>query len=108
MKSKAAIGALVLLVALVLGQVLAWLLNADGYAIFLQTLPLVLSQIAFWGPIIALIAGGFMILTLRLLGFRSLDEIRAESIEQNNPTPAIVFVGTLIASMLFLSLVIRP
>jgi predicted lysophospholipase L1 biosynthesis ABC-type transport system permease subunit len=108
MKSKAAIGALVLLVALVLGQVLAWLLNAEGYAVFMQTLPIVLSQIAFWGPIIALIAGGFMLITLRLLGFRSLDEIRAESIEQNNPTPAIVFVGTLIASMLFLSLVIRP
>jgi hypothetical protein len=108
MRSKAAIGLLVLLVALVLGQVLAWLLNAAGYAVFLQTLPLVLSQIAFWGPIIALIAGGFMVLTLRLLGFRSLDEIRQESLEQNNPTPAIVFVGTLIASMLFLSLVIRP
>jgi hypothetical protein len=108
MRSKAAVGLLVLLVALVLGQVLAWLLNAAGYAVFLQTLPLVLSQIAFWGPIIALIAGGFMVLTLRLLGFRSLDEIRQESLEQNNPTPAIVFVGTLIASMLFLSLVIRP
>ena len=108
MKNKAAIGALVLLVALVLGQVLAWLLNAEGYVVFMQTLPIVLSQIAFWGPIIALIAGGFMLITLRLLGFRSLDEIRAESIEQNNPTPAIVFVGTLIASMLFLSLVIRP
>jgi hypothetical protein len=108
MKNKAAMGALVLLVALVLGQVLAWLLNASGYAVFLEALPIVLSQIAFWGPIIALVAGGFMIVTLRLLGFRSLDEIRAESVEQNNPTPAIVFVGTLIASMLFLSLVIRP
>lgn len=108
MNSKAAVASLVLLVALVLGQVLAWLLNADGYAVFLQTLPIVLSQIAFWGPIIALIAGGFMIITLRLLGFQSIEEIRAESVEQNNPTPAIVFVGTLIASMLFLSLVIRP
>jgi hypothetical protein len=108
MKSKAAVGSLVLLAALILGQVLAWVLNASGYTVFLQTLPIVLSQIAFWGPIIALIAGGFMLITLRLLGFRSLEEIRAESVEQNNPTPAIVFVGTLIASMLFLSLVIRP
>jgi hypothetical protein len=108
MRSKAVVGLLVLLVALVLGQVLAWLLNAEGYAVFLQTLPLVLSQIAFWGPIIALITGGFMVITLRLLGFRSLDEIRQESLEQNNPTPAIVFVGTLIASLLFLLLVIRP
>jgi hypothetical protein len=29
-------------------------------------------------------------------------------LEQNNPTPAIIFVGTLIASLLFLTLVIRP
>ena len=108
MKSKAALGLLVLLVALVLGQGLAWLLNPAGYAVFLETLPVILSQIAFWGPIIALIASGFIMITLRLLGFRSLDEIRAESIEQNNPTPAIVFVGTLIASLLFLSLIIRP
>jgi hypothetical protein len=108
MKSKAALGLLVLLVALVLGQGLTWLLNPTGYAVFLETLPVILSQIAFWGPIIALIASGFIMLTLRLLGFRSLDEIRAESIEQNNPTPAIVFVGTLIASLLFLSLIIRP
>jgi hypothetical protein len=108
MNRKAVVGSLVLLVALVLGQVLAWLLNPDGYTVFLETLPIILSQIAFWGPIIALIAGGFMVITLRLLGFASLDEIRAESVEQNNPTPAIVFVGTLIASMLFLSLVIRP
>jgi hypothetical protein len=108
MKNKAVMGALVLLVALVLGQLLAWLLNGEGYAVFVQTLPIILSQIAFWGPIIALIAGGFMLITLRLLGFTSLDEIRAESVEQNNPTPAIVFVGTLIASMLFLSLIIRP
>ena len=46
--------------------------------------------------------------TLRLLGFTSLEEIRGESVEQNNPTPAIVFVGTLIASLLFLALIIRP
>ena len=108
MKNRAAVGSLVLLVALVLGQVLAWLLNAEGYAVFLRTLPIILSQIAFWGPIIALIAGGFMLITLRLLGFKSLDEIRQESVEQNNPTPAIVYVGALIASMRFLSLVIRP
>jgi hypothetical protein len=37
-----------------------------------------------------------------------LEEIRLESVEQNNPTPAIVFVGTLIASLLFLMMVIRP
>jgi hypothetical protein len=62
----------------------------------------------FQGPIIALVAGLFVYGTLRLLGFASLDEIRQESVEQNNPTPAIVFVGTLIASILFLMLIIRP
>ncbi len=100
--------AIVLLVALGLGQVLALVLNPTGYAGFVGVLPLILSQIAFWGPIVALIAGGFILATLRLLGFKSLEEIRAESVEQNNPTPAIVFVGTLIASMLFLALIIRP
>jgi hypothetical protein len=96
------------LIALVAGQVLAVVLNPAGYAGFLEVLPLILSQIAFWGPIVALIAGGFILATLRLLGFRSLEEIRSESVDQNNPTPAIVFVGTLIASMLFLALIIRP
>jgi hypothetical protein len=108
MRNRTVVGGVVLLAALVLGQVLAWLLNPQGYAIFLGRLPVILSQIAFWGPIIALIAAAFLVLTLWLLGFRSLQEIRAESIEQNNPTPAIVFVGTLIASLLFLLVVIRP
>lgn len=108
MKNKMTLGAVVLVIALAAGQGLAFLLNPSGYLKFAQTLPLVLSQIAFWGPIMAIVAGGFILITLRLLGFNSLDEIRTESVEQNNPTPAIVFVGTLIASLLFLSLVIRP
>jgi hypothetical protein len=108
MKNKTTLGAILLTVALLVGQGLAYLLNPTGYLAFAQTLPLVLSQIAFWGPIIAIIAGGFIMITFQLLGFRSLDEIRAESVEQNNPAPAIVFVGTLIASLLFLGLVIRP
>src|SRR5262245_19944409 len=108
LKNKTIIGAIVLVASLVVGQILALVINPSGYAKFLETLPVVLSQIAFWGPIIATIAGGFIFITLLLLGFNTLEEIRAESVEQNNPTPAIVFVGTLIASMLFLSLVIRP
>lgn len=108
MKNKMVMGAIVLVVALVVGQVLALVLNASGYAKFLETLPVILSQIAFWGPIIAIIAGVFILVTLRLLGFNSLEEIRTESVEQNNPTPAIIFVGTLIASLLFLSITIRP
>ena len=108
MKNKMALGAVVLVVALAVGQGLAFLLNAAGYATFVETLRVVLSQIAFWGPIIAIIAGAFILVTMRLLGFNSLEEIRDESVAQNNPTPAILFVGTLIASMLFLTLVIRP
>ena len=108
LRSAARRAGLVLLAALVVGQGLAWALNPAGYTGFVQVLPRILSQIAFWGPIVALIAGGFILATLRLLGFRSLEEIRTESGEQNNPTPAIVFVVPLIARMLFLSLIIRP
>jgi hypothetical protein len=98
----------ILLAALVLGQLAAFLLAPDSWRAFFGQLPLILSMISFWVPIVALIAGLFVWGTLRLLGFASLEEIRQESVEQNNPTPAIVFVGTLIASILFLMLVIRP
>ena len=97
-----------LLVLLVVGQLIAYVIAPDLWRAFAGRLPVILSMIAFWGPIIALVAGLFVYGTLRLLGFASLDEIRLESVEQNNPTPAIVFVGTLIASILFLMLVIRP
>ncbi len=99
---------LVLIILLVLGQVVAFLIAPDSWQAFVSRLPVILSMIAFWGPIIALVAGLFVWSTLRLLGFDSLEEIRLESVEENNPTPAIVFVGTLIASILFLMLVIRP
>jgi hypothetical protein len=97
-----------LLVLLVLGQVIAFLIAPESWRAFAGRLPVILSMIAFWGPIVALIAGLFVWMTLRMLGFSSLEEIRLESVEQNNPTPAIVFVGTLIAGILFLMLVIRP
>jgi hypothetical protein len=97
-----------LIVLMALGQLVTYLIAPDSWRIFAGRLPVILSMITFWGPIVALIAGLFVWGTLRLLGFASLDEIRLESVEQNNPTPAIVFVGTLIASILFLMLVIRP
>ncbi len=108
MKNKTIQTILVLGVALILGQGVALLLNYRGYVAFLSSLRLVISQIAFWGPIIAFIAAGFIFITMRLLGFKTLEEIRTESVEQNNPAPAIIFVGTLIASLMFLTLVIRP
>ncbi len=101
-------GALILVGALVIGQVLTALIAPTAWTEFLETLRVVIVQIAFWGPICALFSVGIVGITLRLLGFESLEEIRQESVEQNNPTPAIVFVGTLIASILFLTLVIRP
>jgi hypothetical protein len=101
------VGVLLLLV-LVVGQGIAYLIAPESWRAFAGRLPVILSMIAFWGPIVALLAGLFVWGTLRMLGFDSLEEIRQESVEQNNPTPAIVFVGTLIASILFLMLVIRP
>jgi hypothetical protein len=102
------IAGILLLVLMALGQIVTYLIAPASWQIFAARLPIILSMITFWGPIVALIAGLFVWGTLRLLGFSSLEEIRQESVEQNNPTPAIVFVGTLIASILFLMLVIRP
>ncbi len=93
---------------IVLGQVVAYLVARESWQIFMGRLPVILAMIAFWGPIVAAIAAGFIVVTMRLLGFDSLEEVRQESVEQNNPAPAIVFVGTLIASLIFLGLVIRP
>jgi hypothetical protein len=108
MRNPNVIAIAILFVALLVGQALAMLINPSGYFQFLASLRIVLSQIAFWGPIIALIAGALIFGVLRLLGFNSLEAIRLESVEQNNPTPAIIFAGTLIASLLFLALLIRP
>ena len=102
------LGAIVLVAALIVGQAFAFVIERNAWTTYVTRLPVILAQIAFWGPICALISAGFVVITLRLLGFASLEEIRKESVEQNNPTPAIVFVGTLIASILFLTLVIRP
>lgn len=108
MRSRTTLLLFVLIAALVIGQVLVYVVAPASWLAFVNRLPVILSQIAFWGPICAIVAAAFVFMTLRLLGFRSLAEIRAESVEQNNPTPAIIFVGTLIASILFLMLVIRP
>jgi len=98
----------VLLIALVAGQAIAYLAAPDSWKSFVAVLPTILSMIAFWGPIIALVAFGFVSLTLRMLGFSSFADLRRESVEENNPAPAIIFVGTLIASVLFLMIVIKP
>lgn len=101
------IGLASLVGALVLGQIIAYILAPASWSIFVGRLPVILSMIAFWGPVVAIVAAAFVVITMRLLGFGSLAEIRQESVEQNNPAPAIVFVGTLIASLIFLGLVIR-
>ena len=97
-----------LALALVAGQVISFFASRPAWEGFINVLGRIISMIAFWGPITALISSAFIWLVLRLLGFDNLEEIRKESVEDNNPTPAIIFVGTLIASVLFLMLVIRP
>lgn len=98
----------ILLILLVVGQGISFFVAPASWHIFVRRLPVILSMVAFWGPITAIIAGICVWGMLRMLGFHTLDEIRQESLEQNNPTPAIIFVGTLIASLLFLMMVIRP
>jgi hypothetical protein len=97
-----------LLVTLVVGQLIAYLAAPDSWRSFVGVLPRIISMIAFWGPIIALVACLFVSLAFRALGFKSIEDLRRESVEENNPAPAIIFVGTLIASILFLMVVIRP
>jgi hypothetical protein len=93
---------------LVAGQAAAFLISRDVWENFYARLPAIIAMIAFWGPICAIFSSLIVLMVLRLLGFESLEAIRSESVDQNNPTPAIHFVGTLIASVLFLLLVIRP
>ena len=100
--------AIILVVSLVVGQLVSYLLAPDSWKAFLQRLPVILSMVAFWGPILGILTGLFVWAMLRLLGFSSLEEIRQETVEQNNPAPAIIFTGTLIASILFFILTIRP
>ena len=102
------LGILVLLIALAVGQGLSYLFAPESWRSFTSILPRILSMIAFWGPIVVLISFIFVAVAMRMLGFTSIQEIRRESVDDNNPAPAIVFVGTLIASILFLMVVIRP
>ncbi|MGA7195085.1 MAG: hypothetical protein WBW94_15800 [Anaerolineales bacterium] len=99
---------IILLGALIVGQAISYVIAPDSWKSFSTVLPKIISMIAFWGPIIALIAALFVVVGMRLLGFDSIAEIRKESVDDNNPAPAIIFVGTLIASILFLMVVIRP
>ena len=97
-----------LLAALVVGQVISYFAAPDSWRSFVGVLPRIISMIAFRGPIVALVALAFVSLTLRMLGFASFEDLRRESVDENNPEPAIIFVGTLIASILFLMIVIKP
>lgn len=97
-----------LIAAVIIGQGLAFLVAPASWREFNARLPVIIAMVGFWGPVCAVISAGFVYLTLRLLGFKDLEAIRHESVDQNNPTPAILFVGTLIASILFLILIIRP
>ena len=99
---------IMLLLVLIVGQVISYVLAPATWTALLGVLGRILSMVFFWGPIIALIASAFVWIVMNMLGFDNLEEIRKESVDDNNPTPAIIFVGTLIASVLFLMLVIKP
>lgn len=99
---------IVLAVVLVAGQAISFFANNADWQNYIGNLGRIMGMIAFWGPIIAIISSAFVWIVMRLLGFESLESIRQESVEQNNPAPAVIFVGTLIASVLFLMLVIKP
>jgi predicted lysophospholipase L1 biosynthesis ABC-type transport system permease subunit len=97
-----------LLAAILVGQVVSFLAERAAWEAFVGLLPKYLSMVAFWGPLVALVAGLMVWAILKMLGFNSLGDIRRESVEENNPAPAIIFTGTMIASILFLMLVLRP
>ena len=97
-----------ILLVLLAGQIVSYLAAPNSWHSFVGVLPKIISMIAFWGPIIAVVSFILVSIALRLLGFKSIDDVRRESVEENNPAPAIIFVGTLIASILFLMVVIRP
>ncbi len=108
MNNKTNRSLIIMLIVLIAGQVISYLVAPESWQSFVGVFPRIISMIAFWGPIIALVSFLFVGLTLRALGFRSFEELRRESVEENNPAPAIIFVGTLIASILFLMIVIKP
>jgi len=97
-----------LLITLVIGQGISYFAAPESWNSFIGVLPKIISMIAFWGPIIALVSLTLVSMALRILGFKSFEDVRRESVEENNPAPAIIFTGTLIASILFLMVVIRP
>jgi hypothetical protein len=97
-----------LFLILVAGQVISFFAAHDAWQKYVGNMGYIIGMIAFWGPIITLISSAFVWIVMSLLGFDSLEEIRKESVDDNNPTPAIIFVGTMIASILFLMLVIKP
>jgi hypothetical protein len=97
-----------LVLALIAGQVISFFTAHDAWQKYISNIGYIIGMIAFWGPIVTLISSAFVWIVMNLLGFGNLEEIRKESVEDNNPTPAIIFVGTMIASILFLMLVIKP
>src|SRR3990172_1663827 len=82
------IGLLTLAGALVLGQIISRLLAPASWDVFAARLPVILAMIAFWGPIVAIVAAAFVVITMRLLGFGSLAGIRPESVAPPHPAPA--------------------
>jgi hypothetical protein len=97
-----------LLVAIAAGQAISYVAAPASWQAFVSLLPKYLSMVAFWGPLVALVSGVMVWTLLKLMGFNSMADIRRESVEENNPAPAIIFIGALISSILFMMLVLRP
>ena len=108
MNTRSSRTTILLVIVLLVGQAVSYVTAPDSWKSFVSILPKIVSMIAFWGPIITLISFGLVSLSLRMLGFQSFEDLRRESVEENNPAPAIIFTGTLIASILFLMVVIKP
>src|SRR3972149_927989 len=54
--------------AFVLGQIISRLLAPASWDIFAARLPVILAMIAFWGPIVAIVAAAFVVITMRPVG----------------------------------------
>src|SRR5512146_392706 len=106
--NRVSAGLILLVIAVVAGQGLSYLLAPGSWRSFIAVLPRILSMIAFWGPIVALVAFSFVSIAMRLLGFTSIEEIRKVSIDDTKPAAIFALFGPVIVRIQFLLFVIRP
>ena len=108
MKNRSTRPIILMTFVILAGQAISYFVAPDSWKSFANVLPSIISMIFFWGPIVAVVSYVLVSLALWMLGFESFEDLKRESVDENNPAPAIIFAGTLIASILFLMVVIRP